>query len=185
MIWPRSAILHNAAASRVEGTFGLTVSIADTIATRTTSIPKEWARSMAFWTMSRFSSSVGAMLIAASVTMRGSSWPGTSITKQWLRRRSVRSPPSRRTTAPISSSVWRLPFISAPASPALTSATALSAESWLWADSTMRNAARSRPQAAAAILGRGPTRTGVISPRSAASSAAPSEASSQGARPRP
>ena len=35
MICPRSAILHSAAASIVEGTFGLTVSIADRIATRT------------------------------------------------------------------------------------------------------------------------------------------------------
>ena len=34
MIWPRSAILHSAAASIVDGTFGLTVSIADRIATR-------------------------------------------------------------------------------------------------------------------------------------------------------
>ena len=35
VIWPRSAILHSAAASMVEGTFGFTVSIADRIATRT------------------------------------------------------------------------------------------------------------------------------------------------------
>ena len=35
MIWPRSAILHRAAASIVDGTFGLTVSIALRMATRT------------------------------------------------------------------------------------------------------------------------------------------------------
>ena len=40
MIWPRSAILHSAAASIVDGTFGLTVSIADRIATRTSGMPQ-------------------------------------------------------------------------------------------------------------------------------------------------
>ena len=59
------------------------------------------------------------MLMAASVTMSGPSWLGTSMTKQWLIRRAVRRPPSRRTTAAINSSVCRLPFISASASPAL------------------------------------------------------------------
>src|SRR5690242_4684136 len=39
VICPRSAILHNAAASIVDGTAGLTVSIADMIATRTSSNP--------------------------------------------------------------------------------------------------------------------------------------------------
>ena len=119
MIWPRSAILHKAAASIVEGTFGLTVSIADRIATRTGSTRSARARSMAFWTMWTLSSSVGAMLTAASVMMSAVSWPGTSITKQWLIRRAVRRPPSRRTTAPISSSVCRLPFIGASAWPDL------------------------------------------------------------------
>ena len=45
------------------------------------------------------------MFTAASVTISGSLWPGTSITKQWLMRRAVRMPVSRATTAPISSSV--------------------------------------------------------------------------------
>ena len=40
MIWPRSAILHKAAASIVEGTLGLTVSIAERIATRTSCEPQ-------------------------------------------------------------------------------------------------------------------------------------------------
>jgi len=35
VIWPRSAILHSAAASIVDCTFGFTVSIAERIATRT------------------------------------------------------------------------------------------------------------------------------------------------------
>ena len=67
MIWPRSAILHSAAASIVDGTFGLTVSIADRIATRTSGKRSACARSIAFWMMSTLSSIVGAMLTAASV----------------------------------------------------------------------------------------------------------------------
>ena len=69
MIWPRSAILHSAPASTVDGTFGLTVSIADRIATRTSGKRSACARSIAFWMMSTLSSIVGAMLIAASVTI--------------------------------------------------------------------------------------------------------------------
>ena len=69
------------------------------------------------------------MLTAASVMISGSLWPGTSMTKQWLMRRAVRMPVSRATTAPISSSVCRLPFISASALPSRTSSTALAAES--------------------------------------------------------
>src|SRR5215217_7181510 len=182
VIWPRSAILQSAAASMVDGTFGFTVSMADRMATRTVSTPRAWARSMAFWTMSTLSSRVGAMLIAASVTIRAESWLGTSMTKQWLTRRAVLRPPSRRTTAAMSSSVWRLPFISASASPALTSATAFSAATWLWGASTMRNSERSalRLFAVAAILSCGPTRIGSMSPSEAASRTAPSEVASQG-----
>ena len=80
VICPRSAILQRAAASSVEINFGLTVSIADRIATRTVSTPSARARSMAFCVMSRFSSSEGAMLTAASVTIRGVGWLGTSMT---------------------------------------------------------------------------------------------------------
>ena len=40
VIWPRSAILHKAAASSVDGTSGLTLSIALRIATRTSFDPK-------------------------------------------------------------------------------------------------------------------------------------------------
>ena len=66
MICPRSAILHSAAASIVDGTTGLTVSIADMIATRTSSNPSAWPRSIAFCTISTLSARVGAMLTAAS-----------------------------------------------------------------------------------------------------------------------
>src|SRR5271166_6471545 len=135
VICPRSAILHNAAASIVEGTFGLTVSIADRIATRTSSNRNACPRSMAFCTISTLSARSGVMFTAASVMISGSEWLGTSITKQWLMRRAVRMPPSRATTAPISSSVCKLPFIKASALPSRTSATAFSAESWLCADS--------------------------------------------------
>ncbi len=72
MIWPRSAILHSAAASTVEGIFGLTVSTADKIATRTSAKRSAWPRSIAFCTMSILSSSVGAMLTAASEMMSAS-----------------------------------------------------------------------------------------------------------------
>ena len=69
MIWPRSAILHSAAASSVAGIFDVTVSTAARIATFGRARPSEMARSIAFWQMSTLSSSVGAMLIAASVTI--------------------------------------------------------------------------------------------------------------------
>ena len=67
---PPSAILHNAAASIVEGTLAVTVSIALKIATRTSWKPIARARSIAFWTISAFASRSGAILTAASVTMR-------------------------------------------------------------------------------------------------------------------
>ena len=61
--------------------------------------------------------------------------------KTWLMRRPVRSPVSRATTAPSSSSVCRLPFISSSASPSRTSSTAFAAAAWLCGASTMRTAA--------------------------------------------
>ena len=77
------------------------------------------------------------MFTAASLMISASGCEGTSMTKQWLMRRAVRMPVSRATTAPISSSVCRLPFISASARPQRTSSTALAAESWLCAEATM------------------------------------------------
>ena len=104
------------------------------------------------------------------------------MTKQWLTRRAVRSPVSRFTTAPISSSVWRLPFIRASALPSRTRATAFSAESWLCSASTIASPAMSMPCCAAtsSIRLRGPTRIGAIRPIFAASTAPRSELSSQG-----
>ena len=52
-------------------------------------------------------------------------------------RRAVRRPVSRFTTAAISSSVCRLPFISASALPSRTSSTAFAAEAWLCGASTI------------------------------------------------
>ena len=69
VICPRSAILHNAAASIVATIFELIVSTAARMATFGLLRPSVTMRSMAFWQMSAFSSSPGAMLMAASVTM--------------------------------------------------------------------------------------------------------------------
>jgi hypothetical protein len=114
VIWPRSAILHSAAASMVDGTFGLTVSIADRIATGLARSPAHGARSMAFWTMWTLSSSVGKMLTAASVMISA-----RSIGRH-VHHEAVADAPlgaqagvALGTTAAISSSVCRLPFISA------------------------------------------------------------------------
>ena len=70
--------------------------------------------------------------------------------KQWLMRRAVRMPLSCATTAAISSSVCRLPFISASAFPSRTSATALAAESWLCSEATSGKPEISMPAAPAA-----------------------------------
>ncbi len=107
------------------------VSIAERIATRTSGMRIAWARSIAFWMMWTLSSIVGAMLTAASLMISVSAYEGTSITKQWLIRRAVRRPVSLRTTAPISSSVCRLPFISASALPSRTRSTAFAADASL------------------------------------------------------
>jgi hypothetical protein len=65
----------------VERMSGLTVSTAERIAIFGTSTPRLRARSMAFCAMSRFSASVGSMLIAASVTNSMRSYAGTSMIK--------------------------------------------------------------------------------------------------------
>ena len=70
VIWPRSAILHRAAASSVDLILGFTVSTAESSATFGSGMPRAWARSMAFCTMWTLSSSSGVMLIAASVMSR-------------------------------------------------------------------------------------------------------------------
>ena len=58
---------------------GLTVSTAARIATRGRATPTMCARSIALRTMSAFSSSVGAMLIAPSVMMNGRGYAGLCI----------------------------------------------------------------------------------------------------------
>ncbi len=137
---------------------------------------------MAFWTMSRLADRSGVMFTAASVMNSVSSWPGTSMTKTWLIRRAVLSPVADEVTSCISSSVWRLPFISISPRPSRTSSTARAAAAWLWGTSTISIPARSRPCASATprIFAAGPTRMGTTSPAAAASSAPRSEVSSQG-----
>ena len=71
VICPRSAILHSAAASSVAGIAVFTVSTAARMATRGSATPMACASVMALRTMSALCSSVGAMLIAASVMMKG------------------------------------------------------------------------------------------------------------------
>ena len=182
VICPRSAILHKAAASMVDGTWGFTVSIAERMATLGSCRPSATARSIAFCTIWTLSSSVGKMFTAASVMMTTRSISGTSMMKQWLMRRPVRSPESRLTTAAISSSVCRLPVISNSTLPSRASRTAVSADSTLCAASTRSSEAMSRPHCAASSVMRatGPTSTGRRSPISPASTAPRNELSSQG-----
>src|SRR5476649_2310246 len=71
VIWPRSAILHSAAASSVAAMRGLMVSTAARMATRGVATPMACASSMALRTMSALSARLGAMLMAASVRMKG------------------------------------------------------------------------------------------------------------------
>ena len=99
----------------------------------------------------------------ASVMMSACSSAGTSMTKQWLMRRLVRRPVSRLTTAPINSSVCRLPFtrLTFPSCPRRTAASAAS----LCGASTIDRPVRSKPSASAATrLIFCPTRTGMMSP---------------------
>ncbi|SAK93955.1 hypothetical protein AWB83_05459 [Caballeronia ptereochthonis] len=79
LICPRAAIAVSAAASIVADILGLTVSTAASTATLGRSLPSRCSRSTAFWQMSRLCSSVGAMFTAASVTMSGFAYVGTSI----------------------------------------------------------------------------------------------------------
>ncbi len=131
------------------------------------------------WTLS---SSVGKMFTAASLMMTTRSIAGTSMMKQWLMRRLVRRPVSRLTTAAISSSECRLPFISISALPSRARRTAASAEASLCGASTTSKAEMSSPNCAATASMRafGPTRIGRMRPICAASTAPRSELSSQG-----
>jgi hypothetical protein len=60
------------------------------------------------------------------------------MTKTWLTRRSVRSPVAEATTAPMTSSVCREPFIRDSTSPARAMATACCTAAWLCSVGTMR-----------------------------------------------
>ncbi len=97
-------------------------------------------------------------------------------------RRAVRSPLVDGTTVSISSSVCRLPFISASTLPARASSTAFSAAAWLCSTPTISQGARSMPsaRATARIFASGPMRIGTMRPRRAASSGPSSESRSQG-----
>src|SRR4051812_3973003 len=97
-------------------------------------------------------------------------------------RRWVRSPVSRFTTAAMSSSVCRLPFISASALPFLTRSTAAAAAVSGVGLSTISTSRRSMSCAfaSARIFASGPNSTGAMSPMRAASIAPASELWSQG-----
>ena len=121
-------------------------------------------------------------MIAASVTSSSRGYAGTSSTNTCEMRRAVRSPVADGTIAAISSSVWRLPFISASTWPARASSTAFSAAAWLCSTGTIWNDEMSirSARATARILASGPTSTGTIRSRFAASMAPASESRSQG-----
>ena len=55
----------------MDASLGVTVSTANRMATLGSGVPSAWATSIALRTMSAFSSSVGAMLMAASVISSG------------------------------------------------------------------------------------------------------------------
>ena len=107
---------------------------------------------------------------------------GTSRTNTCEIRRAVRRPVAEGTTAAISSSVWRLPFISASTWPARVISTAFMAAAWLCSTETIWNGEMSIPsaRATARIFASGPISTGTIRFARAASIAPPSEALSQG-----
>ena len=92
LICPRSAILHKAAASSVDGMLGLTVSTAERMATFGVPTPMICANKIAFCTMSAFSAKVGAMFSAASVMYKGLGYMGASKRNTCDMRRPVRKP---------------------------------------------------------------------------------------------
>ena len=112
------------------------------------------------------------MLSAASVMMNGRGYAGVCMRKQWLMRRPVRS--GLATTAAISSSVCRLPFISASTLPLSASSTARAAAAWLCGTSSIARSSifNSDFSATAKIRARGPMSTGSMRPAARASSAA-------------
>ena len=156
----------------LDGMAGMALSVPDRMATLGSALPSAWARPTALLTISIRVFSLGATLTAPSVIISTRSDPGTVIWNTWLRRRPVRSPVSRATTAAIRASVWTWPFIRALTSPSRASATAARAAALSSSPpvSTMRKPEMSQPMVAArlSILSRLPTRTGVIRPASVA-----------------
>ena len=109
---PALARFTTLAASTLDGMAGSTDSVPDIRATLGFGLPSACAISIALLVMSIFVSVSGCTLTAASVIIRTRSLPGTVMWKIWLRRRLVRRPCSRLTTAFIRASVCKWPFIS-------------------------------------------------------------------------
>ena len=97
-------------------------------------------------------------------------------------RRAVRSPVASATTALMSSSVCKLPFIRPSTCPARASATAATAAAWLCSVETISYPLMFNPAALATrwIFAAGPTNIGLMSRWRAASSAPRSDSVSQG-----
>jgi hypothetical protein len=132
--------LAQAAASMVDGTFGLIVSIAERIAT------SGFRHAQRMSEVDRVLHDVHLVLERRKDVHRcvgdddDAVDRGTSMMKQWLTRRLVRSPVSRFTTAAMISSECRLPFISISALPSRARRTAVSAEATLCGASTTSKA---------------------------------------------
>jgi len=106
-----------------------TISTAANTATFGWPMPSARAKPIAFWQMSRFWSVSGAMFRATSLMTKRRAYVGTDIITQWLIRRPARNFASFCMIACKRTSVCKLPFISAPTSPAPAAAAAFRAES--------------------------------------------------------
>jgi len=122
-------------------------------------------REIAFWMMSAFSARLGWMLSAASVMSSGLGYSGTSKRNTCDMRRPERSA-GWASTALISSSVCRLPFISTSTSRRAAMPAASSAAAWLCSTEMISTPSRSMPASAATARMRasGPMSTGTIRP---------------------
>ena len=182
VIWPRSAILHSAAASIVDGISEVTVSTADRIATFGRPMPQGMRK------IDRVLHDIDFILqrrkdVHRSVGDEQRFWIGRHVHDEDVADAPRRAQPvSLLTTASINSSVCRLPFISASASPAADHFDAFAADAWLYGVSTSCQVAISGPRPRP---GRGyepavPTNIGLMIFASAASMAPRREVSSQG-----
>ena len=164
VIWPRSAILHNAAASMVDCICGLTSSTAAKMATLGCSISSACAKSIAFCKMSFLVSKSGTTLSAQSVKVKSLWYVGLSINHTWLIRRSVRRFWVLSIRTPINSSVCTEPLMIKSACCSRTIFAAISTASWLCSASTNVKPEISKLASVAAfsILCFGPTKIGVM-----------------------